>query len=105
MVLKSFVFFLFMPGSGKSPTRPAATKAVAEWFPKHERGWAVALFDSGSSIGGAGASVLVLWLYYHFGWRGAFVVPRLLRPFWVSGFRLLFSPPLAPSRPGRAGRG
>ena len=32
---------------------PGATKAVSEWFPRRESGWAVALFDSGSSIGGA----------------------------------------------------
>jgi len=29
------------------------TKVVSEWFPKRERGRATALFDSGSSIGGA----------------------------------------------------
>ena len=57
---------------------PAATKAVSEWFPKHERGLATALFDSGSSIGGAIAPFMVLWIYFHLGWRTAFAVPGLL---------------------------
>ncbi|MBM3853928.1 MAG: MFS transporter, partial [Verrucomicrobia bacterium] len=51
--LRSFMACRFLLGLGEAPNWPAATKAVAEWFPKHERGWAVALFDSGSSIGAA----------------------------------------------------
>src|ERR1044071_4085931 len=60
MGLRSFSFFRFLLGAGESANWPAATKAVAEWFPKRERGWAVALFDSGSSIGGAVAPLLVI---------------------------------------------
>src|ERR1044072_2692499 len=44
--LRSFALFRFLLGAGESANWPAATKAVAEWFPKKERGWAVALFDS-----------------------------------------------------------
>src|SRR5258705_1666551 len=51
--LRSFAFFRFLLGAGESANWPAATKAVSEWIPKRERGWAVALFDIGSSIGGA----------------------------------------------------
>jgi ACS family hexuronate transporter-like MFS transporter len=70
---RSFAFFRFLLGAGESANWPAATKAVAEWFPKKERGWAVALFDSGSSIGGAIAPLLVIGLYKYFGgWRPAF---------------------------------
>src|SRR5262249_10908628 len=61
--LRSFACFRFLLGAGESANWPAATKAVAEWFPKKERGWAVALFDSGSSIGGAVAPILVIGLY------------------------------------------
>ena len=65
--LRSFCGFRFLLGLGESANWPGATKAVAEWFPKRERGWAVALFDSGSSIGGAIAPLLVVWLYHTFG--------------------------------------
>lgn len=57
---------------------------MSEWFPKRERGWAVALFDSGSSIGGAIAPVLVLGLYYFFGgWRPAFIITGTLGLIWL----------------------
>src|SRR6266545_1322570 len=62
--LRSFMVFRFLLGAGEAANWPGATKAVAEWFPKSERGWAVALFDSGSAIGGAVAPVLVVWLYH-----------------------------------------
>ena len=45
--------FRFLLGAGEAGNWPGATKAVAEWFPRRESGWAVALFDSGSSIGAA----------------------------------------------------
>ena len=61
--LASFCGFRFLLGLGESANWPGATKAVAEWFPRRESGWAVALFDSGSSIGAAIAPVLVLTLF------------------------------------------
>ena len=57
---RSLAFFRFLLGLGESANWPGATKAVSEWFPRKESGWAVALFDSGSSIGGAIAPFLVL---------------------------------------------
>ena len=51
--LRSFAAFRFLLGAAESANWPGATKAVAEWFPPKESGWAVALFDSGSSIGAA----------------------------------------------------
>ena len=51
--LRSLAAFRFALGLGEAGNWPGATKAVSEWFPRKESGWAVALFDSGSSIGGA----------------------------------------------------
>lgn len=57
---------------------------MAEWFPAKERAWAVALFDSGSSIGGALAPFLVFSIYKAFGtWRPAVVIPGLLGGAWL----------------------
>src|SRR5215213_3195921 len=41
--LRSFAGFRFLLGLGESANWPGATKAVSEWFPKRESGWAVAL--------------------------------------------------------------
>lgn len=89
----SFAAFRFLLGAGESANWPAATKAVSEWFPKRERGLATALFDSGSSIGGAIAPFLVLWIYFRWGWRPAFMVPGLLGFIWLIAWRRLYYPP------------
>jgi ACS family hexuronate transporter-like MFS transporter len=92
--LASFSAFRFMLGVGEAANWPAATKAVAEWFPRRERGWAVALFDSGSSVGAAIAPWLVLTLHDSFGsWRPAFVVTGSLGFFWLLLWRYSYHPP------------
>ena len=89
----SFATLRFLLGAGESANWPAATKAVSEWFPKRERGLATALFDSGSSIGGAISPFLVLWIYFRWGWRPAFVVPGLLGLVWLIVWRMVYRTP------------
>jgi len=92
--LKSFMCFRFLLGSGEAANWPGATKTVSEWFPKAERGWAVALFDSGSSVGGAVAPFLVFWVYRTFGsWRPVFVVTATLGLIWVLVWNAFYHPP------------
>ena len=89
----SFAVFRFLLGAGESGNWPAATKAVSEWFPKRERGLATALFDSGSSVGGAIAAWLILWIYFRWGWRPAFAIPGMLGFLWLLVWRWLYYPP------------
>jgi ACS family hexuronate transporter-like MFS transporter len=92
--LRSFCVFRFLLGAGESANWPAATKAVAEWFPSRERAFAVAVFDSGSSVGAAIAPALVLWLYHGFGgWRPAFILTGTLGVLWILAWRWLYRPP------------
>src|SRR5579864_3521469 len=89
----SFATFRFLLGAGESANWPAASKAVSEWFPKRERALATALFDSGSSIGGAVAPFLVLWIYFRWGWRPAFAVPGVFGFLWLILWRQLYYAP------------
>jgi ACS family hexuronate transporter-like MFS transporter len=92
--LLGFGFFRFLLGCGEGPNWPGATKAVSEWFPDRERAWAVALFDSGSSVGGAVAPFLVVFLYNAFGtWRPAFLITGCLGFFWLILWRLTYRVP------------
>jgi ACS family hexuronate transporter-like MFS transporter len=92
--LRSLCGFRFLLGLGESANWPGATKAVAEWFPRRESGWAVALFDSGSSIGAALAPFIVLAVYDAFGsWRPAFVITGILGFLWIPLFRWLYRSP------------
>lgn len=92
--LKSLATFRFMLGAGEAFNWPGATKAVSEWFPESERGLAVAVFDSGSAIGGAIAPLLVVWIYQSFGsWRPAFIIPGLLGFIWLAVWRSVYRAP------------
>jgi ACS family hexuronate transporter-like MFS transporter len=89
----SISVFRFLLGAGESANWPGASKAVSEWFPKRERGLAAALYDSGSSVGGAVAPFLILPIYLRWGWRVAFVIPGLLGFLWLMAWRKLYYPP------------
>jgi ACS family hexuronate transporter-like MFS transporter len=86
----SFAIVRFLLGAGESANWPGATKAVSEWFPRRERALAAALFDSGSSIGGAIAPFLVLPIYFRWGWKPAFVIPGLLGFAWLFAWRRMY---------------
>jgi ACS family hexuronate transporter-like MFS transporter len=92
--LRSFAAWRFALGLGEAANWPGATKAVSEWFPRRESGWAVALFDSGSSIGGAVAPFIVLGIYHTFdSWRPAFLITGTLGFLWVILFRWMYRSP------------
>ena len=88
----SFAGLRFLLGAGESGNWPAATKVVGEWFPRQERALATALFDSGSSVGGAVAPFIVLGIYFRWGWRPAVMVPGALGFLWLLGWRWLYHP-------------
>ncbi len=103
--LWSFCAFRFLLGAGEAANWPGATKAVSEWFPRRQRGLAVALFDSGSSVGAMLAPALMLFLMTRAGgWRPAFVIVGTLGFFWLVLWRRTYHPPEAHPRIGAAER-
>ena len=90
--VRSLALFRFMLGVGEGCNWPGASKTVAEWFPAKERGVAVAIFDSGSSIGAVLAPPFVAFLAYTFGWRSAFFTSGLLGFLWLIPWLTLYHP-------------
>jgi ACS family hexuronate transporter-like MFS transporter len=60
-------------GVTESPAYPAATKAVAEWFPRRERAFAFGFINAGTNMGVIAASLTVPWLASTYGWQWAFI--------------------------------
>lgn len=61
-------------GVGEAPLYPGLNAAFSSWFPKRERGTAVAFMSSGSKFGpaiGIPAAVLIMSMW---GWRWVFVI-------------------------------
>jgi len=90
--VRSFAAFRFLLGVGEGCNWPGASKTVAEWFPANERGVAVAIFDSGSSIGGFLAPPFVAFVAYRFGWRFAFLTSGMLGFLWLILWLSLYHP-------------
>jgi ACS family hexuronate transporter-like MFS transporter len=78
-----FASFRFLLGIGEGFNWPGASKTVAEWFPSQERSLAVAIFDSGSSVGGAVAALIIPLIAVAFGWRSAFVFSGVIGFVWL----------------------
>ena len=87
-----FASFRFLLGIGEGFNWPGASKTVAEWFPSQERSLAVAIFDSGSSVGGAVAALVIPLIALAFGWRSAFFLSGLLGFVWLLVWLRVYHP-------------
>jgi ACS family hexuronate transporter-like MFS transporter len=84
--------FRFMLGIGEAGNWPGAAKVAAEWFPTRERAFAMAIFNSGASIGAVVAPPLIVWVALHYGWRSAFFIgaslAAIVMVIWFFFYRL-----------------
>jgi ACS family hexuronate transporter-like MFS transporter len=62
---------------------PAATKAVAQWFPARQRSTAVGVVMLGAGLGAILTPPLTVFIMETLGWRWAFIVPGGLGLAWV----------------------
>ncbi len=90
--VSGFAAFRFLLGIGEGLNWPGASKTVAEWFPSQERSVAVAIFDSGSSVGGALAALVIPWVALTFGWRWSFVFSGALGLVWLAMWLRIYHP-------------
>jgi ACS family hexuronate transporter-like MFS transporter len=66
--------FRFILGIGEGGNWPGAAKSVAEWFPVRERAFAMAIFNSGASIGAVVAPPVIVYVALAYGWQKAFFI-------------------------------
>jgi ACS family hexuronate transporter-like MFS transporter len=89
----------FLLGMGEGGGFPAATRAVAEWFPTRDRATAMGIINAGSAVGGVIAPPLIAMVLGYAGWRWIFVITGgfgfVWTLWWVSSY---FSPENPPEQ-------
>ena len=80
-------------GMGEGGGFPAATRAVAEWFPVHERSTAMGIINAGTAIGGVVAPPLIALVLTSSDWRTVFYVTGAVGIVWsIWWWRNYYSP-------------
>ncbi len=65
---------LFLLGMGEGGGFPAATKAMAEWFPAKERSSAMGLMNAGTAVGAVAAPPLIALTLEYLNWHWVFLL-------------------------------
>jgi len=81
--LWSFFALRVTLGVTEAANFPAASKAVAQWFPGRERATAVGIFMLGAGAGAIITPPLTVLIMETIGWRWAFIIPGALGLLWV----------------------
>jgi ACS family hexuronate transporter-like MFS transporter len=83
----------FLLGAGEGGGFPAATRAVAEWFPVRERSTAMGIINAGTAVGMIVAPPLIALVISAASWRSVFFVTGALGLAWtVWWHRAYFAP-------------
>jgi MFS transporter, ACS family, hexuronate transporter len=80
-------------GFGEAGAFPGGLKAIAEWFPRRERAFAVGLFNAGTNIGAIITPLLVPAVTLALGWQWAFVVTGVLGVIWLVAWLFMYHRP------------
>ncbi|MDE5686736.1 MAG: MFS transporter [Paramuribaculum sp.] len=78
---------------GEAGNFPCSIKAVAEYFPKKDRGFATGVFNSGAQIGALIAPFTIPLIAQHYGWEVSFLSIGLLGFLWMFGWVFLYKEP------------
>jgi ACS family hexuronate transporter-like MFS transporter len=83
----------FMLGLGEGGGFPAATKAVAEWFPIQERSTAMGIMNAGTALGAVIAPPAIALILSALNWRWVFLLSGLAGLVWVLWWIKEYFPP------------
>ena len=82
-------------GLGEGGGFPAATKAVAEWFPVRERSTAMGIVNAGTSVGAVIAPPLIALVLATLNWRWVFFLAGMIGLLWTIWWLRDYHPPAA----------
>lgn len=88
-----FMFCRIVLAMGESGNFPSAIKVVAEFFPKKDRAFATAIFNSGASIGALIAPLTIPVLANYLGWESAFVIIGGIGFVWMGFWMFIYDKP------------
>ncbi|PYS51518.1 MAG: MFS transporter [Acidobacteria bacterium] len=91
--LRSLSLFRFLLGTGEAGNWPGAAKISAEWFPIKERALALAIFNSGATVGAVLSPPLIVWLNINYGWHSTFLITGTLGFFWLALWLFVYQTP------------
>jgi ACS family hexuronate transporter-like MFS transporter len=83
---------LFLLGMGEGGGFPAATKAMAEWFPTRERSTAMGLMNAGTAVGAVVAPPLIALTLAHLSWRWVFFLAGAVGLLWTLWWVRVYQP-------------
>ncbi|MFZ0295355.1 MAG: MFS transporter [Candidatus Sulfotelmatobacter sp.] len=83
----------FLLGIGEGGGFPAATRAVAEWFPTEERATAMGIINAGTAVGAVIAPPLIAAVLGYTNWRWIFVVTGGFGLLWAAWWNWSYRPP------------
>ena len=83
----------FLLGVGEGGGFPAATRAVAEWFPTTERATAMGIINAGTAVGAVVAPPIIAVILSFTNWRWIFLATGGLGLLWTAWWWLSYFPP------------
>ena len=94
----------FLLGMGEGGGFPAATKAVAEWFPAEQRSTAMGMINAGTAVGAVIAPPAIAVIIGLWGWRWVFFLTGAAGLVWSWAWWRIYSTPLRATDAGSAVR-
>ena len=88
----SLLLSRFLLGAGEGGGFPAATKAVAEWFPARERSLAMGVINAGTAAGAVIAPPLIAAVLGFASWRWVFFTTGAVGLVWTAWWMAVYHP-------------
>jgi ACS family hexuronate transporter-like MFS transporter len=89
---RSLLLSRFLLGVGEGGGFPAATKAVAEWFPARERSLAMGIINAGTAVGAVVAPPAIAAILGVASWRWVFFATGIVGLIWTAWWMRAYFP-------------